>query len=91
MAPRTKGGRGSRLFAPATDLPTVGYGPLCDSCGQELVEIGLLIDGSEITMQSCSGCDHRSWHRGTERVELGGVLADLSATPTRYRRDLAGR
>jgi len=61
------------------------------ACGQELVEISLLIDGEEITMRSCSGCDRRSWHRGAEAVDLGGVLADLSSTPTRYRRDLAGR
>jgi hypothetical protein len=55
------------------------------------VEIELVIDGSPLTMRSCGTCDLRSWHRGDESVELGGVLADLSSVPTRYRRDLAGR
>jgi hypothetical protein len=61
------------------------------SCGEQLVRIDLLIDGEEITMSSCSGCDRRSWRRGGEEVELGGVLHDLSSLPTRYRRDLASR
>lgn len=60
-------------------------------CGDELVKIDLLIDGEELTMHSCSRCDARSWHRKGERVQLGGVLTDLSATQTRYRRDLATR
>lgn len=56
-----------------------------------MVEINLLIDGEELTMRSCSSCDTRSWHRGGAQVELGGILADLSSSPTRYRRDLASR
>lgn len=63
----------------------------CVDCGQEVVEIHLLIDGEDLTMRSCSFCDHRSWHRGGAPVDLGGILADLSSTPTRYRRDLASR
>jgi hypothetical protein len=55
------------------------------------VEINLLIDGEELTMRSCSNCDLRSWHRGGAEVQLGGILADLSSSPTRYRRDLASR
>jgi hypothetical protein len=62
----------------------------CPSCGKELVEIGLTIDGSRLVMRSCSGCDTRSWHRDGETVELEGVLADLSSLPTRYRRSLSG-
>jgi hypothetical protein len=60
-------------------------------CGDEIVEINLLIDGEEITMWSCSNCDRRSWHRQGEPIELDGILHDLSAAPTRYRRDLANR
>jgi len=60
-------------------------------CGDEIVEINLLIDGEEITMCSCSNCDRRSWHRQGEPIELDGILHDLSAAPTRYRRDLANR
>jgi hypothetical protein len=66
-------------------------GACCDGCGDLLTEINLLIDGENLTMRSCSQCDTRSWHRGDDEVELAGVLADLSATRTRYRRDLANR
>jgi hypothetical protein len=53
------------------------------------VEIGLTIDGARIMMRSCSVCDTRSWHRDGEAVELDGVLHDISAVPTRYRRSLS--
>jgi hypothetical protein len=61
----------------------------CRACGNEIVEIGLTIDGSDLTMRSCSVCDTRSWHRDGESVALDGVLHDLSAVPTRYRRSLS--
>ncbi len=63
----------------------------CGGCNQIVVSINLLIDGEELTMRSCSICDRRSWHRGGEPVNLSGILADLSSSPTRYRRDLASR
>jgi hypothetical protein len=72
---------------PAAKAPEVP----CAGCGESVVEINLLIDGEELTMRSCSNCDNRSWHRGGAPVELGGILADLSSSPTRYRRDLASR
>ena len=62
----------------------------CTGCGNELVEIALTIDGARLMMRSCSNCDTRSWHRDGEAVELGGVLHDISAVPTRYRRSLSG-
>ena len=77
--------------APRSRQAFTGAGPACPSCAEELVEIELVIDGAPLTMRSCSTCDRRSWHRGDESVALGGVLADLSSVPTRYRRDLAGR
>ncbi len=61
----------------------------CRSCGNETVEIALTIDGSNLTMRSCSICDTRSWHRDGRSVELDGVLHDLSSVPTRYRRSLS--
>jgi hypothetical protein len=61
----------------------------CHSCGNELVEIGLTVDGHRLMMRSCGDCDIRSWHRDGEAVDLDGVLTDLSATKTRYRRSLA--
>lgn len=61
----------------------------CRTCRNELVEIALTIDGSRLTMWSCSTCDTRSWHRDGETVELDGVLHDISSVPTRYRRSLS--
>ncbi len=61
----------------------------CQVCRNELVEIGLTIDGSRLVMRSCSNCDARSWHRDGEHIELDGVLTDLSSVPTRYRRSLS--
>lgn len=61
----------------------------CKVCGNEDVEIGLTIDGSRLVMRSCSTCDTRSWHRDGDRVDLDGVLTDLSSLPTRYRRSLS--
>lgn len=49
----------------------------------------MTIDGAQLLMRSCSTCDSRSWHRDGESVELGGVLHDISAVPTRYRRSLS--
>ncbi|MCZ7631715.1 MAG: hypothetical protein M5U19_22810 [Microthrixaceae bacterium] len=54
-----------------------------------MVEIGLTVDGHRLVMLSCSNCDLRSWHRDGEMVHLDGVLTDLTATRTRYRRSLA--
>jgi len=61
----------------------------CRACGNEVVEIALTIDGSDLKMRSCSICDTRSWHRDGESVALDGVLHDISAVPTRYRRSLS--
>lgn len=61
----------------------------CGTCSNETVEIAMTIDGAQLLMRSCSTCDSRSWHRDGESVELGGVLHDISAVPTRYRRSLS--
>ena len=61
----------------------------CRACGNETVEIALTIDGSNLTMRSCSICDTRSWHRDGKSVAFDGVLHDLSSVPTRYRRSLS--
>ena len=76
---------------PTVDAPAASARPPRCECGDEIVEINLLIDGEEITMCSCSNCDRRSWHRAGEPIQLDGILHDLSAAPTRYRRDLANR
>ncbi len=63
----------------------------CENCSHEIVEISLIVDGQDLTMRSCSTCDVRSWHHGGDRVELSGVLADISSSDTRYRRNLTSR
>lgn len=63
---------------------------VCDVCANEVVEIGLNVDGARLVMRSCSVCDTRSWQRDGDGVDLDGVLHDLSSVPTRYRRSLSG-
>lgn len=58
-------------------------------CQHEQVEIGIMIDGVRLIMRSCSECDTRSWHRDGEAVALDGVLHDIRAVPTRYKRALS--
>ena len=81
-----------RIDRPDRRVERTGDGGLVSSCrasGHEQVEIGLTIDGSRLVMRSCSACDTRSWHRDGEAVALDGVLHDISAVPTRYRRSLS--
>jgi hypothetical protein len=42
-----------------------------------MVEITIVLEGDDVTMQSCSACDHRSWQREGEAVDLDGVLTDM--------------
>lgn len=58
----------------------------CAGCSRPLVEITLTVDGEPVTMRSCSPCDRRSWHRGTEQVELHGLLAAGASFPGPGRR-----
>ena len=61
----------------------------CPVCNNEMVEIGLTVDGSGLVMRSCSVCDTRTWHRDGDEVDLDGVLHDISSVPTRYKRSLS--
>lgn len=49
----------------------------CDDCGQDLVEIGLLVDGSNLQMFSCDQCDKRSWRRGGMVIDLADALGEF--------------
>lgn len=50
----------------------------CPRCGRTLVEITITLEGDDVTMLSCSACDHRSWRRQAgEPVDLDEVLSDL--------------
>ena len=49
----------------------------CPRCDRTLVEITIVLEGDDVTMLSCSSCDHRAWRREGEAVDLDGVLTDL--------------
>jgi hypothetical protein len=49
----------------------------CPRCDRTLVEITITLEGDDVTMLSCSACDHRQWRREGEPVDLDGVLTDL--------------
>jgi hypothetical protein len=42
-----------------------------------MVEITIQLEGDDVTMLSCSACDHRFWRREGEAVDLDGVLTDM--------------
>ena len=41
------------------------------------------VDGAEVTMSSCSGCDLRTWRKDGESVDLPAVLDDVGAARRR--------
>jgi len=53
----------------------------CSQCGTPVVEIHLAGGPSNMTMRSCSTCDHRSWYRHGIEVPLEGVLDTLGTRP----------
>ncbi|MBA3302364.1 MAG: hypothetical protein H0U26_00660 [Acidimicrobiia bacterium] len=52
----------------------------CARCRSPLVEIEISVDGSTVTMSSCSGCDLRTWRKDREVVALPDVLDDVGAS-----------
>lgn len=44
---------------------------ICPNCAGSLVEIKL---GEDLTMQSCSRCERRSWLRGGQAADLRQAL-----------------
>jgi transcription elongation factor Elf1 len=46
--------------------------PVCNT--KRLVEIGINLGDSAVTLHSCSKCETRWWERDGERVEVDGVL-----------------
>jgi hypothetical protein len=57
----------------------------CPACGAELVVIALLVDGSNLLMRSCDGCDTRSWQLGPDRVGLDQALTEVGHSVGRRR------
>ena len=49
---------------------------LCPVCrSSRMVEIGVTLRGSKVTMHSCSKCETRWWESDGHRVELDGVFS----------------
>ena len=62
----------------------------CRACGNELVEIALTIDGSHlIDARRARSATPAAGTVTASRSQLDGVLHDISAVPTRYRRSLS--
>ncbi len=57
----------------------------CHDCGHDLVEIGLLVDGSNLQMFSCDHCDKRSWRRGGVVIDLADALGEFEQHAGRRR------
>jgi hypothetical protein len=51
----------------------------CPNCQtRELVVIGMVMNGTPVSLNSCSSCDLRWWRTGEGNLPLAGVL-DLAA------------
>jgi hypothetical protein len=46
----------------------------CATCDSPLVEITIDVDGTPLTMSSCSGCDVRQWRQEGDSLDLPAVL-----------------
>lgn len=57
----------------------------CQACGEDVVAIGLLVDGSDLQMFSCDNCDVRSWRRGGRDIDLGVALGEFEEHAGRRR------
>ncbi len=57
----------------------------CRNCNSDLVSIGLLVDGSDLEMMSCDGCDLRSWRRAGIEIDLSDALGEFEVHAGRQR------
>jgi hypothetical protein len=46
--------------------------PVCQA--RQIVEIGINLSDSKVTLHSCSKCDTRWWDRDGDQVNVDGVL-----------------
>ena len=58
-------------------------GARCATCDSPLVEITIDVDGAQLTMSSCSGCDVRAWRHDGDALDLAQVLDRVAPTKTR--------
>ncbi len=49
----------------------------CETCGHEIVTIGVLVDGADLEMYSCDNCDTRTWQRKGVAIDLADVLDEV--------------
>lgn len=57
----------------------------CLKCAGEVIAIALTVDGRDLVMHSCQGCDVRSWSLAGEAVELATALAQVGEHSGRRR------
>lgn len=48
-------------------------------CRGNVVTITMYVRGEAVTMTSCSTCDHRTWSRSGERLDLRSLLEEIKA------------
>ncbi len=86
-AGQRKGGRGTEAGADidageSSDPPP---GEPCDRCGNELSVIRIVVDGNNLLMESCDGCDARRWQLAGERIDLQEALNQVGEHAGRRR------
>jgi hypothetical protein len=57
----------------------------CSACELELVTIRMLVDGSDLVMESCQRCDLRRWHLAGSEIDLQEALAQVGEHAGRRR------
>ncbi len=60
-------------------------GQPCLRCGAELSVIRIVVDGSDLLMESCDGCDARRWQLAGERIDLQEALTQVGEHAGRRR------
>lgn len=62
-------------------------GPPCAACGAPLSVIRITVDGRDLLMESCDGCDTRRWQLAGERIDLQEALSQVGEHAGRRRPD----
>jgi len=60
-------------------------GEPCLRCGAELSVIRIVVDGNNLHMESCDGCDARRWQLAGERIDLQEALTQVGEHAGRRR------
>ncbi len=57
----------------------------CETCGRDLTNIAMSVDGTELVMQSCDFCDRRTWTLGNQQIDLAEALEHVGENKVRRR------